>query len=195
MANQRSILIQAAIKAVRVYGMDGVRMQHIGQIAHATPSSIYQYFKGKDELLRVCFEQIDHEIAYIFDKISTMEEEMAVDPRQTLRTVWSAFWRWLADHPDETIFYHNYRDWSGFAEYDMNRDVSHFEPFVRQLRILRQRYPGLCAVPRVILWLYVLEGTVMYAKYVAQGLIQDTPETEDAVFRLLMGGVEGLMKA
>ena len=128
MANQRSILIQAAIKAVRVYGMDGVRMQHIGQIAHATPSSIYQYFKGKDELLRVCFEQIDHEIAYIFDKISTMEEEMAVDPRQTLRTVWSAFWRWLADHPDETIFYHNYRDWSGFAEYDMNRDVSHFEP-------------------------------------------------------------------
>ena len=126
MTNQRNVLIQAAIKAVRLHGMDGVRMQHIGQIAHATPSSIYLYFKGKDELLRVCYEQIDHEIARIFGKISATPNEVVTDPEQVIHEAWTAYWKWLLSHPDETIFFHYYRDWSGFPEYDMHRDVSHF---------------------------------------------------------------------
>lgn len=193
MTNQRNVLIQAAIKAVRLHGMDGVRMQHIGQIAHATPSSIYLYFKGKDELLRVCYEQIDHEIARIFGKINATSNEIITDPEQVIHEAWTSYWKWLLSHPDETIFFHYYRDWSGFPEYDMHRDVSHFDPFVRAVNSFYQHHPGMNSVPPILLWLFWLDGTVMYARYVVQGVFPNSQETENAVFRLLMGGLNGLL--
>ena len=168
-------------------------MQHIGQIAHATPSSIYLYFKGKDELLRVCYEQIDHEIARILGKISATPNEVVTDPEQVIHEAWTAYWKWLLSHPDETIFFHYYRDWSGFPEYDMHRDVSHFDPFVRAVNSFYQHHPGMNSVPPILLWLFWLDGTVMYARYVVQGVCPNSRETENAVFRLLMGGFNGLL--
>ncbi len=196
MANQRSVLIQAAIKAVRLHGVDGVRMQHIGQIAHTTPSSIYLYFKGKEELLRACYEQIDHEIAHILDKqLHTFAEDPAPSSKETIHCLWRIYWQWLIDHPDETMFFHYYRDWSGFPQYDMTRSVSHFDALVHAVQSLYSNSPGMNTVPPILLWLYWLDGTVMYAKYVVQDLFPNTQEMEDFVFRLLMGGVDGLMKA
>lgn len=193
MANQRNILIQAAIKAVRLYGVDGVRMQHIGQIAHATPSSIYLYFKGKEDLLRVCYEQIDYEIAHLLNKgVRDAVKQPQPIQAEVLRNVWKTYWRWLIDHPDETIFFHYYRDWSGFPEYDMSRDISHFEPFTGMMREVLAHHPGLDSMPPIYLWLYWIDGTVMYAKYVAQGVFPDTPEMENFVLHLLTGGVRGL---
>lgn len=195
MANQRSVLIQAAIKAVRLHGVDGVRMQHIGQIAHTTPSSIYLYFKGKEELLRACYEQIDHEIAHILDKqLQILMETPADSPRAAIYHLWKVYWEWLICHPDETIFFHYYRNWSGFPQYDMTRNISHFDSLIQAVRRLYASSPNINAVPPILLWLYWLDGTVMYAKYVVQDLFPNTQEIEDFVFQLLMGGINELME-
>ena len=45
-----------------------------------------------------------------------------------------------------------------------------------------------------LLWLHVLTSTVMYAKYVVEGILADDQETEDAVFQLLMTGLSGYLK-
>ena len=48
-------------------------------------------------------------------------------------------------------------------------------------------------MPPILLWLFWLDGTVMYARYVVQGVFPNSRETENAVFRLLMGGLNGLL--
>lgn len=195
MTNPRSILIQAAIKAVHLHGVDGVRMQHIGQIAHTTPSNIYSYFKSKEELLRACYEQIDHEIAHMLNKgIAEVRGDPQAIQADILKNVWKNYWRWLVDHPDETMFFHLYRNWPGFPQYDMVRDISHFEPFTSIIQNFQTQHPAMNSMPPIYLWLHWIDGTVMYAKYVAQGLFSDTPEMEDFVLKLLSSGFKGLVE-
>ena len=45
-----------------------------------------------------------------------------------------------------------------------------------------------------LLWLHVLTSTVMYAKYVVEGVLPNTPETEDTIFHLLTTGLSGYLK-
>jgi len=40
-----------------------------------------------------------------------------------------------------------------------------------------------------ILWLYLLTGTVLYAKYVVEGVLPDPEATAEAVFKLLTAGI------
>ena len=44
-----------------------------------------------------------------------------------------------------------------------------------------------------LLWLHVLTSTVMYAKYVVEGVLPDNQETEDTIFRFLTEGLSGYL--
>ena len=43
------------MKAVRQYGLEGVRIQNVSELAGISPGAIYRYFDGKDQLLAECF--------------------------------------------------------------------------------------------------------------------------------------------
>ncbi|MCI8304887.1 MAG: TetR/AcrR family transcriptional regulator [Lawsonibacter sp.] len=193
MNNQKECIIQAAIRAVRLHGMDGVRMQHIGKLANTTPSNIYPYFKGKEELLRSCFEYVDHEIARIFDTVQVDPQLLKSDLEGEVCKMWTAYWRWFMDHPDETVFYHLFRDWSGFPEYERRRDTSHFASYIQSIKLIAAQCPNLCSIPVDLFCLYVLNMTIMSAKLVAQGTLENSKETESAVFALIMHGLAGLL--
>lgn len=52
MDDTRIKIISAAIKAVRQYGLEGVRIQKISELAGVSPGALYRYFNGKDQLTR-----------------------------------------------------------------------------------------------------------------------------------------------
>ena len=58
METAREAMIKAAMKGVRLYGLHGVRIRHISELADVLPSSIYGYFKGKDHLMQACFARV-----------------------------------------------------------------------------------------------------------------------------------------
>ena len=45
-----------------------------------------------------------------------------------------------------------------------------------------------------MLWLHVLTSTLLYAKYVVEGILPNNEETEETVFRLLTTGLSGYLK-
>ena len=186
--------MDAAIEGVRRYGLDGVRIQHISKLAGIASSNIYFYFSGKDDLLRACFERVDRQIARIFDKLKPDPKTLTECPDEEVRRLWTAYYRWLVGHPDETVFYHRYRDSPGFPAYDRTRDFSYFASFIMTVQLFQERYHIYDRVDQKVLWLHVLTGTVMYAKYVVQGELPDTPETEESLFRLIMYGLQGLFQ-
>ena len=61
------------------------------------------------------------------------------------------------------------------------------------VRIFLQVFPRLRQINQDLLWLHVLTSTVMYAKYVVEGVIPDNQETEDTVFRFLTEGLSGYL--
>ena len=187
-------IIAAAIKAVRQYGLEGVRIQNVSELAGISAGAIYRHFDGKDQLLVECFTYVDKQAAEIFERLKFNLLVMLTDPMGAIKSLWLPYFRFWTSHPDETVFYHRFRDSTFFPKYDKNRDVSYFKTFIGMVRIFKKVFPSLDKMNQDLLWLHVLTSTVMYAKYVVEGTLPNNQETEDTVFQLLTTGLSGYLK-
>lgn len=182
------------MKAVRQYGLEGARVQNISELAGISPGAMYRYFKSKDELLVACFIHVDQQVAAIFDHLRFDPQLMLTDPMAAVKSLWVPYFRFWVAHPDETVFYHRFRDSAVFPKYDKVRDASYFKAFVEMVRTFMRAFPSLRHVNQDVLWLHVLTSTVMYAKYVVEGLLPNDQETENTVFQFLTVGLSGYLK-
>lgn len=62
------------------------------------------------------------------------------------------------------------------------------------VNIFKKVFPSLDKMNQDLLWLHVLTSTVMYAKYVVEGVLPNNQETENTVFQLLTTGLSGYLK-
>ena len=187
-------IIAAAIKAVRQYGLEGVRIQNVSELAGISAGAIYRHFDGKDQLLAECFTYVDKQAAEIFEHLKFNPLMMLTDPMGAVKGLWLPYFRFWTSHPDETVFYHRFRDSTFFPKYDKSRDVTYFKTFIGMVHTFKKVFPSLDRMNQDLLWLHVLTSTVMYAKYVVEGTLPDNQETEDTVFQLLATGLSGYLK-
>lgn len=189
MDDTKTRILYAAIKAVRQYGLEGVRIQNVSELAELSPGAIYRYFDSKEELLIECFIFVDQQAAAIFDHLRFNPLTISTDPIGAVKTLWMPYFRFWVAHPDEAIFYYRFRDSASFPKYDKSRDFSYFHTFADIVRAFLEKCPGLKQLNQELLWLHVLTTTVMYAKYVIEGVLPNNQETEDTIFRLLTTGL------
>ena len=190
----RTRIISAAIRAVRQHGLEGARIQNVSSLAGVSPGALYRYFESKEKLLEECFTYVDQQAAAIFDQLAFDPHAIVADPVGAVRSLWLPYFRFWVAHPDETVFYHRFRDSALFPEYDRTRDVPYFGSFVCMVRAFRQVFPGIRQINQDLLWLHVLTTTVLYAKYVAEGVLRADQETEETVFQLLATGLSGYLR-
>lgn len=186
-------IIYAAMKAVRQYGLEGVRIQNVSELAGMSPGALYRYFDSKEQLIIECFTYVDKQAAAIFEHLKFDPQNMLDDPMGTVKSLWLPYFRFWLSHPDETIFYHRFRDSAFFPKYDKNRDVAYFSSFVEMVRAFLRSFPCLKQMNQDLLWLHVLTSTVMYAKYVVEGTLPNNQETEETIFQLLATGLSGYL--
>ncbi|MCI9643893.1 MAG: TetR/AcrR family transcriptional regulator [Oscillibacter sp.] len=194
MDDTRTRIIYAAMKAVRQYGLEGVRIQNVSELAGISPGAIYRYFDGKDQLLAECFTYVDKQAAEIFEHLKLTPLAMVKDPMGAVKGLWLPYFRFWVARPDETIFYHRFRDSAFFPKYDKSRDVTYFKTFIGMVGLFKKVFPRLDQINQDLLWLHVLTSTVMYAKYVVEGILPNDQKTEDTVFQLLSTGLSGYLK-
>ena len=189
----KSRILSAAMKAVRQYGLEGVRIQKISELAGLSPGTLYRYFDGKDQLMLECFTYVDKQAAEIFEHLRFDPQALLTDPMGAVRSLWIPYFRFWVARPDETVFYHRFRDSTFFPAYDRVRDASYFGAFVEMVRSFMLMFPCVREMNQNLLWLHVLTTTVLYAKYVVEGVLPDNEETEETVFQLLATGLSGYL--
>lgn len=189
----RSRIIFAAIRAVRQYGLEGVRIQNVSELAGISSGAIYRHFESKEQLLAECFTCVDKQAAAIFERLDFNPLAMLTDPVGAIKALWLPYFRFWTSHPDETVFYHRFRDSTFFPQYDKSRDAAYFKTFGGMVSVFMKAFPGLRRINQDLLWLHVLTSTVMYAKYVVEGVLPDTGETEETIFQLLTTGLSGYL--
>lgn len=194
MDDTRTRIISATMKAVRQYGLEGMRIQNVSDLAGISPGAIYRYFDGKDQLIRECFTCVDRQAAAIFDQLEFQPSVMFTDPIGAVKQLWLPYFRFWVAHPDETVFYHRFRDSAAFPRFYKSYNGSHFQAFGGMVRAFMNTFPGLRRINQDVLWLHVLTSTVMYAKYVVEGLLPNSQETEDTVFQFLSVGLSGCLR-
>lgn len=194
MDDTKTRILHAAMKAVRQYGLEGTRIQNISELAQISPSAIYRYFDSKDQLINACFTYVDKQAAAIFDHVRFNPLLLLTDPMAAVKNLWLPYFRFWVAHPDETVFYHRYRDSEAFKVMDESRDQSYFSSFVGMVHAFMETFPNLRRINQELLWHHVLTTTVMYAKYVVEGSLPNNKETEETVFQFLSVGLSGYLK-
>ena len=193
MDDTRTRILSAAMKAVRQYGLEGVRIQNISELAELSPGALYRYFDSKEQLMAECFTYVDKQAAAIFDKLKLNPLNMLADPMGAVKSLWLPYFRFWVARPDETVFYHRFRDSAAFPEFYSTQETSYFDAFGDMVRLFRRLFPSLTEINQNLLWLHVLTTTVMYAKYVVEGQLPNDEETEDTVFQFLSVGLSGYL--
>lgn len=194
MDDTKTKILHATMKAVRQYGLEGVRIQNISELAGITPGAIYRHFESKERLMNECFTYVDRQAAAIFERVKFNPLRMLTDPMGAVKTLWQPYFRFWVNHPDETVFYHRYRDSAAFILNDTSRDSSYFNTFGAMVRAFMTAFPALRRIDQNLLWHHVLTSTVMYAKYVVEGSIPNDAKTEETIFQFLSVGLSGYLK-
>lgn len=194
MDDTKTRILSATMKAVRQYGLEGARVQNISGLAGISPGAMYRYFKSKDELLAACFTYVDQQAAAIFEDLRFSPMAMRTDPMGVVKDLWLPYFRFWVAHPDETVFYHRFRDSAAFPGFYKNQSLTYFNAFGNMVRAFMDTFPSLRRINQDVLWLHVLTSTVMYAKYVVEGLLPNSQETEDTVFQFLSVGLSGCLR-
>ena len=96
MDNTKTRIIMAAMKAVRQYGLEGVRIQNISEFAEISPGAIYRYFESKDQLMVECFTYVDKQAAAIFEHLKFNPLTMITDPMGAVKYLWQPYFRFWA---------------------------------------------------------------------------------------------------
>ncbi len=194
MDDTRNRILRATCKAVRQYGLDGVRIQNISELAGLSPGALYRYFDSKETLLEACFVDVDKRVAGLFDRMDIDWERVLADPVETVRTLWLSYFRFWIARPDETVFYNSFRNTPGFHAFDRERDTSHFQTLANAIERTKDIFPGLREMNQTVLCIHMLGATVMYARCVVEGILPDNERTENEIFRLLISGLTGLLR-
>ena len=187
-------IISAVMKAVRQYGLEGVRVQNVSELAGISPGALYRHFDGKDRLLLECFLYVDRQAAEIFEYLQVDPQTIRTDPMGAVKRLWLPYFRFWTSHPDETVFYYRFRDSAFFPKYDKTRDFTYFKTFAGMVQDFKRAFPCLDWMNQDLLRLHVLTSTVMYARYVVEGVLPNSQETEDTIFQLLATGLSGYMR-
>ncbi len=194
MDDTRTRILHAAMKAVRIYGLEGARIQNISELAGLSPGAMYRYFDGKDQLMAECFTYVDRQAAALFEHVKFNPLLMLTDPMGAVKRLWLPYFRFWVAHPNETVFYHRFRDSPSFIINDESRDTSYFSAFSDMVRIFMNTFPSLRRINQDLLWHHVLTSTVMYAKFVVEGRLPNNEETEETIFQFLSVGLSGYLK-
>lgn len=102
MSRQTEIL-RVAGELFHERGFHGVGIDEIGRRAGVSGPAVYQYFKGKNEILAVLFDQA-------MDLVALPEAPHDGDPREDLEAIVRHHARFVADHRAMvSIFAHEYR--------------------------------------------------------------------------------------
>ena len=93
MDNTKTKIICAAIKAVRQYGLENVRIQNISALAGLSSGALYRYFDSKEKLMMECYTYVDRQVAAIFENIKFDLGVMSANPMELVKSLWVPYFR------------------------------------------------------------------------------------------------------
>ncbi len=93
-ARTRLTIIQAASEIIETQGPDGLNMRDVAERSDYSPSNLYEYFSGKDELLAaVIKEAFAHLTTYV------RQTTQGLSPRERLQSYGHAYLAFARTHP------------------------------------------------------------------------------------------------
>ena len=170
-------LIQSVIRAVAKYGIENTTVKKISQEAHVTASSIYAYYIDKDDLLNASFLWVDEFFSFSIQRLCWRNQS-----RDALRRTWKMCFRFLTEHPDETLFYVRFLYSTMYTEELREQHNANFSKCSPLHEAFGER--------RAFLFNHVLMNTFCYAQQYITGQLPHSETTIEQIWNTISDAAE-----
>ncbi len=129
-------LQRSAFSLVASEGIESVTVRKVATGCGLSDPYIYQCYSDLRDLMTDSFLRIDKEIAFLIDTIirkQTQKDDIGTEGKCWL--LWSAYWKFLMDYMERTIFYWRYYQ-SGYYTKELllerRKDFASFTDFIQR---------------------------------------------------------------
>ena len=140
------------------------------------------------DMLAACFNYCDR-------NLSNLYEGYRLDPNDDLQTslkkLWMRYFEYFVNHPEECAFYRQFRELKEIPDLS-NREDSYFKGFWRLIAELDEKHHFLGRIPKNVILYYVRSTTPYLARGISEGILGDTPELRENMWKLASAGLSNL---
>ena len=176
----RNQLMEGAIKAVSIYGLEGLTTRSIEQQCKLKDSYIYRYFEDKEDLLKKAFLREDRAFVETIESNFSVMYDNSIEFKERCHSLWKPCWQYLVSRPDVCRFYVRYY----YSTYFKEQAVSeHLKICSNLIDKMREAFPDTVNVEMILH--HILETMLSYGMKVAMGDMENSPKTSDSIFKIV----------
>lgn len=176
----RNQLIDGAIKAVSVYGLEGLTTRSIEQQCKLKDSYIYRYFEDKEDLLKKAFIKEDKAFVETIEANFSVMYDSSIDFKERCFSLWKPCWQYLVSRPDVCKFCVRYYYSTYFAQQAASEHTTICKNLVAKFA---EAFPKNVNVN--ILIHHILEIMLNYGMKVSLGELENSEETSNMIFDII----------
>ncbi len=196
--NTKKAMMQATMEIVAEGGLNNFSMKKVTERVGVSEALVYKHFHTKENLLYSCFEAIHIEIGRLMGTLNILKVQFDQNELyQAVRLYWMIYFDHLVKNGSATLFYFAYRDSSYIKDIQAHNDEAkqgYFNEFVSFFNLIDAKRHIYEKIPSDHLWTYILDTTGIFAKRVIRGELADTPESREAILKLIFGGIMGVLE-
>lgn len=195
-SNRKAEILDASMKVVCEYGLSSFTAKKVAAYMGISESLIYKYFVSKDKLLYNCFEVVHKKVAALMGQIINMPVTAEISEVEFIRQMWYSYFNLLVEEDYRTIFYFSYRDSKYIdtvLEHNDEAVNSYFSGFAGIVDMFDNKYNIFKRVDSHLVWTYILDTTGIFAKRTIVGDLPKSSKNTDDIWRLIFGGICGII--
>lgn len=195
MQNTDVALMQKTMDIVAEKGLDGFSMKQVTDRLGLSEALLYKYFSTKENLLYQCFMSVNKQIAGLFVGMELPQGDIAA-VGEFVHRQWEQYFRFMVNNGSRSLFYYAYRESTYLQKVLMcnNAEVAQdMQPFMQIMKGIAGEVGLKAEVSTDYIWLYLLEGTGNFVKYIIRNNMKLEDVDIDGIWKLLSGGLMGLL--
>lgn len=182
----RNKLHRAVYTVVMNEGIEGVTVRKISKTSDLSDPYIYQCYKNLKELMADAFLEIDKEVATLVEKLlgdGEFLEKMEKNPEQCCWTMWNAYWKFLMEDPEKTVFYWRFYQSAQYTKELLKTRREVLGQFVAYMEKMGKDYGIKEIIDPEVLVSNIIDSTVSVAVKMHLGYMKQTDLKAHTVYQ------------
>lgn len=174
-----------AIEIVAENGIEHVTTKKVAVASELAEVYIYRYYEGKDDLLKQCFADIDHQIADIFTVRLDEADRAGYDTENIVKSVWDEYWEYLIQNPQCCVFY-KYFYYSTYYDDELKRiHQMNLTPIMKKIWGWCKDFSKFNIEYFYIIVTHVIEETMNFVVKIIYGELENNPENVQLIYKTI----------
>lgn len=194
----RDAIIKGTRHLIAVGGMSNFSYPKLLAETGIVAPTVYEHFRNKEDLLTVCYLEIDAEIGRLIagvfeDMPPDVEEDVSAVVLAYCQKLWDTYWNYLIADSDRTRFYWTFYHTEYYTAAVRTRRAENFRAFNRFVDAIDRRFDLSDRCNRSVLVHNLIDGTTAAAVKLLSGEYSDDPLTVHTIFETIFQPVFAIL--